>query len=42
MSGTFLAIHDIMLPVLAFVSLLLAFLYVYFDSRESIAAPSNE
>jgi hypothetical protein len=42
MSGSFLAIHDIVLPVLAFISLLLVFIYVYFDSRESIATPSNE
>ena len=41
-AGTFLVVHDIILPVLAFISLLLTFLYVYFDSRESIGAPSNE
>jgi len=41
-AGTFLAIHDIVLPVLAFISLLLAFLYVYYDSRESVGPSPNE
>ncbi len=41
-AGTFLVVHDIILPVLAFISLLLTFLYVYFDSRESMGTPSNE
>lgn len=41
-AGLLLVVHDIILPVLAFISLLFAFLYVYLDSRESVGALSNE
>lgn len=35
----FVILHDLALPILAFVALLLAFIYVVFEVREGGASP---
>ena len=38
---SFIVLHDLALPILAFVALLLAFLYIVFEVREGGAAASD-